>query len=287
MKLEGICIVSKKGGGNEILEQKDRFVEALAGVNNCHYPEKTMLPYQEGSYPTLEIGKSPLVIQGILRGCENIINQCIKTNTPFFYLDHAYFGATRHYKGSPDQLLYRVNYCNTNTAEILDLSTKDYTRIQKYKPIEIKPLRKDKSTNHILVFPPTKASARAFKVQRDWETFIEKKLSKYSKRKIIFRSKDCEIPLEEQLENCHATVGLNSTACIHSVLAGVPTFVPNFSPAFQVGNYEMSMIENPIFPNQVLLNRWIDSLLATQFTLSEIQNGVALEAITRLYGVNL
>ena len=264
---------------------KDRFVRAFVGLENCHYPTKTELPKGKSTWPTYVRGKNPLAVQGILRGTEDEIQYYKENNLTWFYLDHAYFQPNREYMGPDDTLLYRINYCSMNTNTLLDLEPQDHVRIQKWKPaINLKPMREE--GDHILVFPPTWASARIYGVSSDWRQFIARKIREYTNRPIIFREKDEQEPLDSQLEGCHATVGLNSTACVKSVLAGVPTFVPDFSPAAPVASRAMKDLENPFIPHDVLRNRWVDSLLATQFTISEIDMGVALKTILRLYKVS-
>ena len=263
---------------------KDKFLKAFISTpgGKEHYPNKYVEGMKKGVWDSFVWGDRPLVIQGILRGCEDFIWECQKRNHPYYYLDHAYFHATRDYREGEFGVLYRVNYSEMNTSTILELSTEDYARIQKYKPIPQNP--RQPNTEHILVFPPTKASARIYNVREDWNSFIERKIRKYTDREIIFRKKGTKTPLRDQLKNCHAVVSINSTAAVEAVLAGVPSFTTEYSPAGAVSNKAFQNIETPWFPDKDLITRWVDSLLATQFTFEEIKNGTAYEAVTRLYG---
>jgi len=273
--LDGICV---KG-------PKDKFVEAFIREpgGRCYYPEKYVSPMEKSKWKDYVPGVQPLVIQGILRGCEDYIWDCLKRQHPFYYLDHAYFHATRDYKPGKWGLLYRVNYTSMNTNTILTLRPKDHVRIQKFKPIDVARKPRQKNGKNILVCPPTAASARIYKLQKGWEDWVVSKIRKHTDRPIKFRPKDAEYPLERDLERAHATVSLNSTAAIKSVLHGVPSFAGDISPAAPVSNKAFSDLDNPWFPDDASIDRWIDSLLATQFTWDEIESGIAYKTIRRLY----
>lgn len=163
---------------------------------------------------------------------------------------------------------------------IQKLEAKDYKRISKYRKPEINDFREGQ---HILVFPPTRAVCRYYGYnEARWIADKISILRKHTDREIIVRTKDTEIPLQDQLRHAHAVVSSQSTAAIEAVLSGVPSFCEEISQCLPVSKTDLSEIEKPYYPDRGLLQRWIDSLLACQFTFEEIENGTCYEAVKRL-----
>ena len=77
-------------------------------------------------------------------------------------------------------------------------------------------------------------------------------------------------------------VTMQSTAAIEAVLNGVPVFCDEVSQANVIGENDLSKIERPYYADRDIVRKWIDSLLACQFTLNEIKSGEAFEAARRL-----
>jgi len=175
--------------------------------------------------------------------------------------------------------IYRVVRNDYNLTYIDKLNEKDYERIQKFKKhIEIKPWKKE--GKYILVLPPSDM-AKQYHYAPTWEEDTLNQLKQYTKRDIVVRKKDLKNlgSIEEQLKEAYACVTFNSTACIEAVLNGVPSFCDGASCGQPVSQLDLSQIENPIYSDD--REKWLDSLLANQFTLSEISNGVAYEKLTR------
>ena len=49
-----------------------------------------------------------------------------------------------------------------------------------------------------------------------------------------------------------------------------------------VSSNDLRQIETPFYPTKDLIEEWINSLLANQFSLSEIRDGLAKEVVNRL-----
>ena len=77
-------------------------------------------------------------------------------------------------------------------------------------------------------------------------------------------------------------VTMQSTAAIEAVLNGVPVFCDEVSQANVIGENNLSKIEKPYYADRDIIEKWIDSLLSSQFTMEEIKNGVAHEVVKRL-----
>jgi len=118
-------------------------------------------------------------------------------------------------------------------------------------------------------------------IQR-WCDEIKAKILQYTDRKIFVRFKDNKKqrdPLLKYLDNCYATVGLQTLGSIESIVNGVPSI--NIAPSCLdiLHNDKIENIENLSRPD----NRyeWLNCLANNQFTLDEMKNGTALQAISR------
>ena len=79
------------------------------------------------------------------------------------------------------------------------------------------------------------------------------------------------------MKKAHAVVSFQSTVCVDALVAGVPSFCDKVSMGIPVSLDDLSLIEDPLYPAD--REQWIDSLLANQFTMTEIKNGTAWEKV--------
>ncbi len=87
---------------------------------------------------------------------------------------------------------------------------------------------------------------------------------------------------QEALNNCHAVVTHNSTACIDSCVRGVPTFVTSdLALAWPVANKDLSKIESPEYPAR---DQWVYDLGYKQWTEQEIKDGTVFKRFKQRLG---
>jgi hypothetical protein len=134
-----------------------------------------------------------------------------------------------------------------------------------------------------------------------WVSNTIETIQKYTDRPIVFRPHPrCPLPdIEHEFKNvtrqvpCQtpgsyddfdidysrvwATVSWSSNPGIHSILNGVPAFVGPSSLAFDVANYELANIENPLRPDR---QQWLNDYAWTEFTVEEISQGIPLKHLT-------
>jgi len=79
--------------------------------------------------------------------------------------------------------------------------------------------------------------------------------------------------------NVHCTISYSSNPGIHSVMAGVPSFVSTHSLAYDVGNDIdfLHDIEQPIMPDRT---EWLNNYAYTEYTVDEIAQGIPLKRLT-------
>lgn len=157
--------------------------------------------------------------------------------------------------------------------------------------IPIKPWRE--TGRHVLVAGMSgKAAAAEGWAPHEWERRTITELRKHTDRPIIYRAKpnwnearpisgstfDNTTPLEEALRGCHAVVCHHSNVGIEALLAGVPCISPG-GVASLLSSRHISDIENP--PMLDGREQWAADLAYTQYSLAEMQTGVAYRYLLR------
>jgi hypothetical protein len=80
-------------------------------------------------------------------------------------------------------------------------------------------------------------------------------------------------------DNIYCTVNYSSNPGIHSVMAGVPSFVSTHSLAYPVANDIdfLHDIESPLMPDR---QQWLNNYAHTEYTIEEIAQGIPLKRLT-------
>ena len=248
--------------------------------------------WENFSYEELKEQKYPCAIMGILRGTERIIQVCEKYGIDYYYFDHAYMFASKDHV--PDNFFNRRFYSLTkNTLKmnyLLNLNNDDTRRInkfkvrlQKYRPRRIL----DIDQSNYLIVPPTEAVCRIYDMNVDvWLNYVKQKIVNLTGDKVnySYRFKDSRVPLQKDLDKANVVITAQSAVGIKALQEGIPVICNDMSMCKPVGNPMGSswLLEDLTFPDEHLYNHWIDSLLASQFSMDEIKDGTAFEAVERL-----
>jgi len=229
--------------------------------------------------------KKDVAVFGILRGTEKWLWKCKELGLNYYYFDHAYF--FKGHKHKPNDitkiLAYRITKNAENLNRIVELDNVDRNRIIKYRKFtETLRLKNIPRGGRILIIPPTEAVARYYKIHslKEWERKVKEKVRQWSDREFIVRLKTEERPLEEDLQDAHCVITLQSTVGITAILKGVPVICDDVSMCKPV-SIDYIDIEKEYKRDDDLVNKWIDSLLANQFTMEEIQNGTAKRIVDK------
>jgi len=76
---------------------------------------------------------------------------------------------------------------------------------------------------------------------------------------------------KETLKHTWAVINYSSNPAIIAVFNGIPVFVSDQSLCYDVGNINISKINNPVMPNR---NEWANKLAYTEWTTNEIKQGL-------------
>jgi len=229
--------------------------------------------------------KHDVAVFGILRGTEKWLWKCKQLGLDYYYFDHAYFFKAQKHRANEisNILAYRVTKNAENLNRIVELDIEDKQRIQKYRKFtETLRLKNIPRGGHILIIPPTEAVCRYYNIHslKQWERQVKEKVRQWSDREFIIRPKTEERPLEQDLQNAHCVITYQSTVGITAMLKGLPVICDNVSMCKPV-SIDYVDIEKEYVRDDDLVNKWIDSLLANQFTMEEIQNGTAKRIVDK------
>jgi len=262
--------------GFETRDNTDRPVKALVESVNGHLWKKLKAvdQYEQTEWPGFENVTKPIVVFGMLRGTSELIKQAEN----YYYFDHAYlFGNKHSVSKEVGDIVYRLTKNYFHVRDIKKLNKTDYERIEKYKPfVKMKPWQYE--GDYILFIPPSEHVKNYYYFDKDWEERTLKTIKKHTRKEIKIRTKDSKEPLEKDLENAYCTVSYQSTVCIKSVMNGVPSFCAGESMGVPVSLTDFSQIKDPLYTPE--REQWIDTLLANQFTMKEIQNGTAWKYVS-------
>jgi hypothetical protein len=263
----------------ELTDQVIRpFVKSANGI--LHIKSKSVEQYEQTHWPTFnknELTNYPIVVFGILRGTGELIKECQRINHTYYHFDHAYyFKEQKHGKNSIfNERIYRLTKNNLMLNYLDQLDDIDEKRLNRFKKhIEIKPW--SKKGDYILIISPSE-HAKLWYNLKNWEENIINELKQYTQRQIVIRKKDSKISFIEELKNAWAVITLQSTAAVDAILNGVPSFCSEMSMAKPVSHVNLSYIETPLYSDN--REKWLNSLLANQYTMSEIENGFAWNRI--------
>jgi len=246
-------------------------------------------PFEQTRWPGFDMNdflkeKNDIAVFGILRGTENWLYKCKQLGLNYYYFDHAYFFKAHGHKRNhiSDIQSYRITKNGENLNKIVKLDVEDVNRISKYRQFKetfkLKSIKRGKS---ILIIPPTEAVCRYYKIDLDtWINETKNTIKKYSDRDFIIRYKTDTRPLDEDLHKSHCVVTFQSTVGINAIIKGLPVICDDVSMCKPV-SIKYEDIEKKYERNDSLVNKWIDSLLANQFSMIEIKDGTAKRIVDK------
>ena len=262
-------------GTREITDQIIRaFVKSANGV--MHEKQKVVGQYEQTVWPTFKEIDSPVAVWGCLRGTEAVIDEAGQKEQDWYFFDHAY-DMNEDKDNVNFKLKDRVYRCTKNAQiinEIDELSDDDYKRIEKYEEhIQLEPWKKD--GKYILVFEPSDFAKRWWEVP-NWTEDTINLLKANTDLEIRIRKKNSLVSFESEVKGAKAVVSLQSAAAIQAHIWGIPGYCAEMSAAYPV-SHSIDMIEQGLDSIQYIPDhhrvRWLNSILANQYTMTEIADG--------------
>ena len=259
-------------------------MEAL-GVCSTHNASKVITKaFAKGAkwrcIPVKDYREGPVAIYGLARGLAEVL-RIARQDHDCIRLDHGYM-ASGHFTGH-----YSVT---KNVIQHTGEGEYDAKRLDPIRP-SMSPMRHGE---HILLLPPSRLLASFIgldvnewisgckKLQTDRPIRIrEKYVGKAAGKKYgVQVSTAPEVPLEEDLKNCHAVVTFNSKAAIKASCEGISVFTTHPCCVTAISQPWLS-IDNP----ELNIDRegWLRALSYNQFTLDEMRERPHMPALREIW----
>lgn len=201
------------------------------------------------------------IIWGILRGCCELLWDYQDSGQSYVYMDHGYF-ARGHFKG-----YYRMTLNAMQQCEVRPCSRDRFERLR----LHVKPWRK--GGRYIMICPPSSAVLAAYRADHRWLYETTRLVKRFTDRPIKIRHKHSHPSLPRALEDVHCLVTFTSNAAVEAAALGVPVFVTHPCAASPVASSDLSLLDTPHYADN--REEWLASLAYGQFTLEEIEKGLA------------
>jgi len=143
------------------------------------------------------------------------------------------------------------------------------------------------SGEHILVCPssPTVTSYINDISQEEWIKQTTDKIQKCTDRPIRLRNKPrpgnewWNTDIKDNLKGAHCLVTNMSLAAVDAITSGVPCITDEKNVANFVSSQDISKINLPFKPDNNKINKWMRMLSHNQFTIKEIEDGIAFKVL--------
>lgn len=222
------------------------------------------------------------------------IKECIKRDVEWWYVDTGYLTEeiTRYPKPSInnfDKTYFRICKGFIHTQKSSPLTGQRLIELET-KGIDTEFRGWDTSDNkrgHILIAPssPTVCHHVNGINQDEYITEVSKELRKYTDREIVVRNKPRPnnkwwgTDIKDELKGAHCLVTNMSLSSISAILNQVPVLCHSGNVASPVSSVNPKFIEKPFRPGRKTIKEWLKAMANNQFTLAEIESGIAYKIL--------
>jgi hypothetical protein len=229
-----------------------------------------------------ENSRDPIVLRGILK--KKIMQKCWKDGRTFYYIDTGYFGNEKtNFNPNGWKYWHRIVKNNLQHSEIIARPDDRFRKFnKKFQPWK-------KTGKKILIAAPDEKPCKFYgTTQEIWLSTTIELLKKYTDRPIEIRQRAAKRidristdTLREALDrDIFALVTFNSVAAVESIFHGIPAFtLAPCNAASPVSLQDLSMINEPYYPDNDKLYAWGCHLAYGQFHVNELKDGSALKIL--------
>ena len=223
------------------------------------------------------------------------IKQCQEWGIEWWYVDVGYM--TEQITRYPEPIIH--NYDNTyfrickgdiHTTNF-QLATPERRNILDKKGIDCQFKGWRDKGDYILLCPssPTVTYHINGLSQEDWCKEVNEKLLEYTDRPIKFRNKPrptnewWNTDIKNDIENAWCVITNMSLAAIDGILNMTPGFSHTRNVASSVTSDNYNLIEKPFKPDRRIIDEWLNTIANHQFTIQEIEDGLAFDILKAQY----
>jgi len=222
------------------------------------------------------------------------ITELEKNNIDWYYVDTGYLTEQITRYPSPKINDYDKTYFRIVKGGIHTISGSKKGGGDRIKQLEKKDIKckldnwNQGEGDHILVCPSSETVTYKYNgmTQGQWVDNIVSQIKKHTNRDIRIRNKPrphnewWEKPIQDDLDGAHCLITNMSLAAVDAVLEGVPVICDTRNVAWPVSTRYMEFINDPLKPTLNNVNEWLKLLANNQFTLKEIESGLALVTLS-------
>jgi hypothetical protein len=229
----------------------------------------------------------PLVVRGVIK--KHHVDNCIAIGRDFYYIDTGYVGNFPSTSNPSGKKIWHSIVKNENQHSVIrEVPTDRWNTLTVRDPRL--PWRGWKHHNKkILLVLPNPKACKYYNLDYDtWISDTTTQIKKYSDLPIEVRIKGARSERSHGYSiydafdsGVYATVAMNSIAALESVLYGVPAFVSVPCAASPLASTDLSKLGNPFFPDEETIKSQCANIAYGQFTLEEIQKGIAWDLIQK------
>ena len=219
------------------------------------------------------------------------IKGCIERNEEWWYVDNGYLTQQITRYPEPkihdlDKTYFRIVKGGLHTLQGKSGSV-DRLRVLENQGIDVQFKGWTTNTEHILLCPssPTVTFFINDMSQEEWEENERSELRQHTDRPIKFRNKPrpgnqwWNTDIKEDLKGCHCLITNMSLAAVDAVINQVPVLTHRNNVAFKVSIDNIHNInKTPKHPREVV-EPWLNMLSHNQFTIPEIEEGLAYKIL--------
>lgn len=272
-----------------VISQDQKFDRCLKYTD---YPAMVMAAYPESRFFSKDkfkteannICKEPVLLRGISSG--KIIDEVRRRGQDYYFIETGYLGNYRCDNNRTGRKIYhRIVKNNMQHDTIMDVPDDRWNDLVKFNPnLEYHGWKNNGSK--ILVVLSTEKPFQYYGENRDkWLKNVVNTLKKHTDREIVFREKASRGERTNNTiydaldDDIYALVTYNSVAAVEAIQHGIPAFALAPTAADPVGNKDLTQIENPNKPPEEVIQKWLNSIAYSQFSLNEIITGDAWKMV--------
>ena len=215
------------------------------------------------------------------------IYKCWETGRPFYYIDNGYMGNLMKKKH-----FYRVVKNNIQHTKIKPNMPGDrFQALCKFAPYMHYYGRKGKQSGPILLVTPSDKPCQFYNLdKKSWVEQTIAVIKKYTDRPIVIREKGLRpdrikentVAAQCARDQIYAVVTYQSMAALEAMHYGIPAFTLAPSCVDSVAMKDLSKIEEAVYPDEAEFKNLLHYLSYCQYSLDEINRGVALKMIEEM-----
>jgi len=218
------------------------------------------------------------------------IKSCIEKNEEWWYVDVGYLSQQITRYPAPiihdlDKTYFRIVKGGLHTKNGKTGSVERLSKLEQ-QGIDVK-FKGWSDGEHILLCPSSQTVTQYVNdiTQDEWAEQVKSELRQHTDRPIKFRNKPrpsnqwWNTDIKDELKNCHCLITNMSLASIDAILNQVPVLTHADNVAFDMSINNLPNINTPHKPGRKEVEPWLNMLSHNQFTIPEIESGLAYKIL--------